>query len=106
MPPLSGATASSHAGFLVRLAVPDVDSFHAFVVERLVEGPEVADARTAMVHGHVRTRRIEPPGPTGPDRPRSATRAPCRGRRLRAAPAVTRGEGGGQSAARGLDTHL
>ncbi|MGW0872762.1 hypothetical protein ACWD3Z_20035 [Streptomyces sp. NPDC002740] len=103
MPPLSGATASSHAGFLVRLAVPDVDSVQAFVVERLVEGPEVADARAAMVHGHVRTRRIEP---TGPDRPRSATRAPCRGRRLRAAPAVTRGEGGGQSAARGLDTHL
>ncbi|WP_314225702.1 Lrp/AsnC ligand binding domain-containing protein [Streptomyces zaehneri] len=58
--------------FLVHVAVPDVDSVYAFVVDRLTERREVADVQTTMLYEHVQPRCVEP---TSPDRPRSARRS-------------------------------
>lgn len=58
--------------FLIHIAVPDVDSVYAFVIDRLTERREVADVQTTMIYEHVQSRRIEP---TSPDRPRSARRS-------------------------------
>jgi hypothetical protein len=51
------------------VAVPDVDSVYAFVIDRLTERREVADVQTTMVYEHVQARCVEP---ADPDRPRSA----------------------------------
>ena len=51
------------------MAVPDVDSVYAFVIDRLTERREVADVQTTMVYEHVQARCVEP---ADPDRPRSA----------------------------------
>jgi DNA-binding Lrp family transcriptional regulator len=61
-------TSGTH-DFLIHVAVPDVDSVYAFVIDRLTERREVADVQTAMVYEHVQPRCIEP---TSPDRPRSS----------------------------------
>ena len=64
-------TSGAH-DFLIHIAVPDVDSVYAFVIDRLTERREVADVQTTMIYEHVQTRRIEP---ISPDRPRSSRRA-------------------------------
>jgi len=59
--------------FLVHVAVPDVDSVYAFVIDRLTGRREVADVQTTMVYEHVQTRSIEPADP-GHARPSRRTR--------------------------------
>jgi DNA-binding Lrp family transcriptional regulator len=46
--------------FLIHVAVPDVDSVYAFVIDRLTERREVADVQTTMVYEHVQARCVEP----------------------------------------------
>jgi DNA-binding Lrp family transcriptional regulator len=64
-------TSGAH-DFLIHVAVPDVDSVYAFVIDRLTERREVADVQTTMIYEHVQSRCIEP---TSPDRPRPSRRA-------------------------------
>ncbi|GEB52072.1 MULTISPECIES: Lrp/AsnC family transcriptional regulator [Streptomyces] len=64
-------TSGAH-DFLLHVAVPDVDSVYAFVIDRLTERREVADVQTTLVYEHMRSRGIEP---AGPDRPRSSRAA-------------------------------
>jgi len=54
--------------FLVHVAVPDVDSVYAFVIDRLTGRREVADVQTTMVYEHVQARSIEPAGQGYPSR--------------------------------------
>ena len=49
--------------FLLHLAVPDVDSLYAFVVDRLTSRPEVSDVRTSVVYEHLRGN-VLPPAPS------------------------------------------
>jgi DNA-binding Lrp family transcriptional regulator len=63
-------TSGAH-DFLIHIAVPDVDSVYAFVIDRLTERREVVDVQTTMVYEHVRSRCIEP---AAPNRQRSSDR--------------------------------
>jgi DNA-binding Lrp family transcriptional regulator len=54
---------SGNEDFLIHVAVPDIDSLYAFVIDRLTERPEVADVRTSVVYEHMRSRVIEPGRP-------------------------------------------
>ncbi|MFR9774086.1 Lrp/AsnC family transcriptional regulator [Nocardia sp. SC052] len=68
LPEVVGLFVTSGAyDFLIHVAVPDVDSVYAFVIDRLTERREVADVHTTMVYEHVQSRCIQP---TNPDRPR------------------------------------
>jgi len=49
--------------FLLHLAVPDVESLYAFVVDRLTSRPEVSDVRTSVVYEHLPSN-VLPPSPT------------------------------------------
>jgi len=51
--------------FIVHVAVPDNASLYEFVIDRLTERPEVADARTSIVYEHIRNQRIRPATPKG-----------------------------------------
>lgn len=62
-------TSGTH-DFLLHIAVPDVDSVYAFVIDRLTERREVSDVQTSMVYEHVRSGRIEPPTPARPRKAR------------------------------------
>ncbi|WP_328387445.1 Lrp/AsnC ligand binding domain-containing protein [Nocardia sp. NBC_00416] len=64
-------TSGTH-DFLIHVAVPDVDSIYAFVIDRLAERREIVDVQTTMFYEHVQSRRIEP---ASADRPRAARRA-------------------------------
>ncbi|MEB3964400.1 Lrp/AsnC ligand binding domain-containing protein [Streptomyces kunmingensis] len=57
------AVTSGAHDFLIHVAVPEVDSVYAFVIDRLTERRELADAQTTMVYEHVQSRSIEPSGP-------------------------------------------
>jgi DNA-binding Lrp family transcriptional regulator len=46
--------------FLIHVAVPDVDSVYAFVIDRLTERREVADVQTTLVFEHVQSHIIDP----------------------------------------------
>jgi hypothetical protein len=46
------------------VAVPDNQQLYAFVIDRLTERPEVADARTSVIYEHLRNHAVVPP--TGP----------------------------------------
>jgi DNA-binding Lrp family transcriptional regulator len=63
-------TSGAH-DFLIHVAVPDVDSVYAFVIDRLTERREVVDVQTTLVYEHVQSRCIEP---ASPDRPRPSRR--------------------------------
>jgi DNA-binding Lrp family transcriptional regulator len=49
--------------FLVEVAVHDVESLGAFVLEHVTSRPDVADTRTALVYEHHRNTIVEPLGP-------------------------------------------
>jgi len=46
--------------FLVHIAVRDNQDLYAFVIDRLTERPEVADARTTVVYEHLHKTQITP----------------------------------------------
>ncbi|EGG49853.1 MULTISPECIES: Lrp/AsnC family transcriptional regulator [Streptomyces] len=57
--------------FLLHIAVPDVNSVYAFVIDRLTERREVADVQTTLAYEHVRSRVIQPALPAEqPRKPR------------------------------------
>ena len=63
-------TSGSH-DFLIHVAVPDVDSVYAFVIDRLTERREVADVQTTLVFEHVQSHDVEP---APAERPRGSRR--------------------------------
>jgi DNA-binding Lrp family transcriptional regulator len=63
-------TSGAH-DFLIHIAVPDVDSVYAFVIDRLTERRELADVQTTMIYEHVQTRCVEPAGHDRPRNPRA-----------------------------------
>lgn len=47
--------------FLVHVAVADADALYEFVINRLTERAEIADARTSVFYEHIRAPAIGPP---------------------------------------------
>ena len=47
---------SGTSDVLLHVAVPDTDALYAFVIDRLIERPEVADVNTSVVYEHIRAR--------------------------------------------------
>ena len=46
--------------FIVHVAVPDNNALCAFVIDKLTQRPEVADARTSIAYEHITKTRIDP----------------------------------------------